>query len=756
MGKRACFVLSLTACLILLGATHLYCAPAPVKLSIFNFQPLNIETSTLGTTVTNMLITSLAAESGLAILDRKELETFLMLNDMQQNEKLDNIAAIGGRLGLDAIVIGTVDKKGSVLLINCKIVHIEQKKVIFSQQLRSLGDARLAAELSGLAKGAAKALLALSAKPKEDAFCRGPVNVQKRPGNRRIQLSWEKAPGTSAMAYEVFRATNEKGPYAKVGQVTQPEFVDQDLENKVVYYYKIRAYDEKGLPSEYSDTCAAETALTPNAPVLLKADSHIKSIQLTWTPSPMASSDPLKLKGYKIYRAPTEQGTYKEVANASGEAIASEGATADRLPRITFTDKGLTDGEVCYYRLTAYNEKNLESEFSSSLKGATIAAISDVAIQGDLIREIRLSWPALEAPAIKGYAVYRSDKEDQGFKRIKVLDFPAAAGAKKVQFQDTEGLGDLLRYYYKITAWESPDLESAPSAVVSAQTKGKPPVPEGVQALSGLVKKVEITWLASKSEDVEGYKIYGSRQKDGEFVLIKRVAGRTNNKFTDEERDNGKLEDNGTYYYRMTTYNKVEVESSSVLAAATTKPRPVKPRSLQGEALKVKEIPLSWQANPEADIAYYHILRSNSENDDFGRVARVAAGKTSYLDKDLKDGAAYRYALQAEDRAGLLSDFSEILRMQTKPRPKTPSAFSGAVSGERVNLTWERGAEPDIAFYTIYEKKFFGLEKIATPAGPTFSEASPALGKSKTYVLTVTDRDGLESEPSAEVTVTGR
>jgi fibronectin type 3 domain-containing protein len=56
----------------------------------------------------------------------------------------------------------------------------------------------------------------------------------------------------------------------------------------------------------------------------------------------------------------------------------------------------------------------------------------------------------------------------------------------------------------------------------------------------------------------------------------------------------------------------------------------------------------------------------------------------------------------------------------------------------------------------VYEKRFFGLEKIDTVKTTQFSEAGPVKGKTKTYAVTAVDKDGLESEPSEEIAISGR
>jgi fibronectin type 3 domain-containing protein/TolB-like protein len=731
-------------------------AAAPVKMAIFNFQTVNMEASGQGTAVTNMLLTSLMAERSLNVLDRKDLEAFLTLNDFQQNDKMDNVITIGTRLGLNMIVVGSVEKKGSILLINCRVIGIEQKKVIYSKQIRSLGDAGLASEINDLGKAIVATVTNAFSRDDGQSTFPAPVNIKVRPGNKQIQISWEVPANAIAVAYEVFRATNQSGPYAKVSQVTIPEYADQNLEKNVLYYYKVRAYNERGARSEFSEIFFAETVLTPNPPVILKADSHIRSIQITWTPNPMSSGDPLRLRGYKIYRSKAEPGPYKEVANLLGKDLGigiDTATTLDKIFKVSFTDKGLTDGETVYYKVTAFNEKNLESEYSSPIRGLAVSPVTNIYAQGDLVREVRLSWAALEGSEVKGYNLYRSTMENDGFKKIAVIDQPANSGEKKLQYKDSEGLADSVRYYYRISAFETPEAETSPKVTVSAITKGKPSAPQDVRAVSGLVKKIEISCAPSNDAEVEGYKLYAARQSDGQFFLIKKLEGRNNSKFVDEDR--ARLDDSTKYYYRLTCYNKVDVESSSVEVSATTKPRPSRPHGLKGESLKLKEVPLAWEANPENDISTYRLWRLSSEGGEFKEIAKIAA-RTDYLDKELQDGVSYSYKLQTEDRDGLVSEFSESTNVRTKPRPQSPTGLSSDLRSGRVNLKWDRGREPDIAYYRVYEKKFFGNEKIADEKTNAFNETAPPKGKTKTYLVTTVDADGLESNSSREIIVTGR
>jgi fibronectin type 3 domain-containing protein/TolB-like protein len=762
MGKKvlSCLVVLVFLVMTMLSSPKAAAEAIPrVKVSVFNFGTVNMEASGYGTTVTNMLMNSLGAEHSLYLLDRKELESFLNLNDFQQNDNLDNVVNIGTRLGLNVIVVGSVEKKGSIIAINCKVIHIEQKRPILNTQLRSLGDAGLVNEIQKLTSLITTTISSMVLKQKDGedrAAIKGPVSVQKRAGNNRVFLNWDEPPGMAAAGYEIFRSNAESGPFAKITQVTQPEYLDQDLDRNTTYYYKIRAFNNRGIQSDFSSVISAESALTPNPPMILKAEGHVKSIQLTWSSSPMASEDPLKLKGYKLYRAKVQQGPYKEVANVLGTDLgigADASTTLDKLFKVSYLGRGLADGEDYYYRLTAYNGKNLESDFSSYIKGTTISVVNGLTAQGDMIREIKLTWNIVDSPFITGYYVYRSTSETEGFTKIKKI--AATSSEKKINYTDKEGLGDKTRYYYRITALEESDLETSPSVTVAAVTKGKPPTPQGLKARSGQVKKVDLTWTVSQQEEIEGYNLYWSKEKAGKYVLLKRIDGRAANNFAHGEGYD-KLEDNKAYYYTMTSFNKVDVESDlATTASATTKPRPVKPSGLKGEALKVKEVPLSWTANPEKDIAFYHVYRSSGSKDDFSRIAKVD-GKNGYIDKELRDGFTYHYRIQAEDKDELLSDFSVSISVQTKPKPQKLSGLTGDFREGKVELSWKAASEPDVTHYVVYEKRFFGLGKIDIAKKTTFSETGLAKGKNKTYTVTSVDKDGLESEHSEEVTVVGR
>jgi TolB-like protein len=129
------------------------------NVSVFHFTPLNMDASSYGMTATNTLINALKMEPSFVMLDRKELETFLAINDLQQNDQMENVVNIGTRMGLNFVIAGTIEKKGSLIVTNCKVISIDQKKIIFTKHSISMGEASLVSDFRKLSDSIIEAIL---------------------------------------------------------------------------------------------------------------------------------------------------------------------------------------------------------------------------------------------------------------------------------------------------------------------------------------------------------------------------------------------------------------------------------------------------------------------------------------------------------------------------------------------------------------------------------------------------------------------
>ena len=116
---------------------------ARISIAVFHFTSVNMEASHYGVKVTSTLINAPKMQSAFDILDRKDLETFLFANDLQQTDQIENVVNIGTKLGLNFVIAGSVETRGALIITDCKVISIDQKKVIFKNKSVSTGEMSL-------------------------------------------------------------------------------------------------------------------------------------------------------------------------------------------------------------------------------------------------------------------------------------------------------------------------------------------------------------------------------------------------------------------------------------------------------------------------------------------------------------------------------------------------------------------------------------------------------------------------------------
>ena len=129
------------------------------SVSVFHFNPVNMDASNYGITATNTLINAPRMQSAFVMMDRKDLETFLVTNDLQQNDQIENVINIGTKLGLHFVIAGSVEKRGTMIVTNCRVINIEQRKVVFTNQSISMGEANLISNVMKMSDAIIEAIL---------------------------------------------------------------------------------------------------------------------------------------------------------------------------------------------------------------------------------------------------------------------------------------------------------------------------------------------------------------------------------------------------------------------------------------------------------------------------------------------------------------------------------------------------------------------------------------------------------------------
>ena len=283
----------------------------------------------------------------------------------------------------------------------------------------------------------------------------------------------------------------------------------------------------------------------------------------------------------------------------------------------------------------------------------------------------RLDGSRLRAIAL--YKLYRREEADGGEPKSAMLssgrvvgydeiatirpDSPAPASVQgsSVTWVDRRALAVGRRYVYVVTAEDTLGRSSGPSERLVVPYLAAPKAPRALGAAPG-DRRISLTWQPP-AELTDGspapgdlrYLVLRGAGAEGALAPItpRPVEGTS---FTDEGVDN---DTDYRYAVRAVRVEPAvsatgEASASVVVAAADTTP-PAAPANLLAVPT-AGAVRLAWNPSGSPDVAVYAIYRAG-ETGDFVRIATTMAIATVYVDRDVRPGTTYRYAVTALDRA---------------------------------------------------------------------------------------------------------
>nr|WP_147665148.1 fibronectin type III domain-containing protein [Candidatus Prometheoarchaeum syntrophicum] len=315
-----------------------------------------------------------------------------------------------------------------------------------------------------------------------------PQNLQAIPGDEQVELTWDAplSAGDSAITgYNIYRGTSSGSLslFTSIGDVLT--YTDTGLTNGQIYYYQISANNTEG-EGPLCDEVSATPLGVPSAPQNLQAIPGDEQVELTWD-APLSAGDSA-ITGYNIYRG-TSSGSLS-LFTSIGDVL-------------SYTDTGLTNGQIYYYQISAKNtegEGPLCDEVSTTPLGAPTVPQNLQAIPGD--EQVELTWGAPLSDGgsvITGYNIYRGTSSGSLSLFTSIGDV--------LSYTDT-GLTNGQIYYYQISA-NNTEGEGPLCDEVSATPLGVPSAPQNLQAIPG-DEQVELTWDAPLSvgdSAITGYNI---------------------------------------------------------------------------------------------------------------------------------------------------------------------------------------------------------------------------------------------------------
>ena len=224
---------------------------------------------------------------------------------------------------------------------------------------------------------------------------------------------------------------------------------------------------------------------------------------------------------------------------------------------------------------------------------------------------------------------------------------PAVNGIARYEIPSSEWTGKAVVLAVRVVAANG---KAAPwSNFVAVPVVAAPPRPEAVTPVA-TAAGVKLTWRAQGSQ----FRVFRKPEGTEDFTLAATVD---RPEWTDADAEFGKR-----CTYLVQTVVKLEdnkLAESDLSVEASISPvdtfPPAAPAGLHATAGPAS-IELSWDPNPEPDVAAYRVYRAVGGGA-FEKIADLSA-IPSYSDKTAERGKTYRYQITAVDKAGNESERS--------------------------------------------------------------------------------------------------
>ena len=185
---------------------------------------------------------------------------------------------------------------------------------------------------------------------------------------------------------------------------------------------------------------------------------------------------------------------------------------------------------------------------------------------------------------------------------------------------------------------------------------------------------------------------------------------------------------------------------------------PSAPTGLSAALVFPHHVGLSWNANPEPDVAGYNVYRSTAPKGGYLKVTASPLPGTSFLDTAVAVGTTYYYKVTAVNAAGSEGKQSAVVAIAVAEVPDTfppgyPLGFDARGAYGTVSLSWTNPPDDDFAGTTVrYDLSGYpsgpqgGLPVCDRPAAPgsgdSFTHGGLENGRTYYYAAFSYDRSG--------------
>jgi hypothetical protein len=289
----------------------------------------------------------------------------------------------------------------------------------------------------------------------------------------------------------------------------------------------------------------------------------------------------------------------------------------------------------------------------------------------------------------------------------------------------------------------------------SGSDETAPGMPTGLAVYRARDGEIDFVWDNNRESNIAGYKVY--RTQTNPSGTYRFIAETGENGYSDRG-----LDYDTTYFYRVTAYNTVGIESApsdSVWGIPHNMYAPDIPQDLVAHAHNDEggiSITLMWIPNTEGDLAGYKIYRSIGGD--------VIPSEASFHDttstvpysdvRSVRIGTRYSYRIVAFDRGGWQSVASAVTLDVVLQRPQLVSPPANATLVSTPTFQWKSVADANSYLIFVSTAKYSSEIWSATvnPTGDSTASvfyAGPLLYSGRTYYWKIGTVTNDEQDPNS-------
>lgn len=509
-----------------------------------------------------------------------------------------------------------------------------------------------------------------------------PKGFRGEGGDAEALLDWEPDPALSrsgvVVGFRVYRAETPGGPFQPASYETvipvtidgkPPEYlyVDSGLENGRPYWYRITSVNVLGYegPPTPAIKVVPRDATPPPPPEELRASLLGTDAFLRWRPVMAAD-----LEGYRLYRSVAASGPWERIMPAKNEPL---------VPRISFRDHGVREGDQFWYQVTAVDSSGNESLPSPAVQlyrpdvtpPAQVRGVKAVARDKGKNKGILITWQPAREKDLLGYLVERTTTiEGRGAKARVTGKFFALQSEplKQPRYLDPVPERSQSRYAYRVIAVDKAWNTGKPSKTAIARMPDKvPPQAPNLLRLEQKPEGIRLHWTPSTEDDLAGYLVERSG-KGGVFrpLEMRKPIPVDAREHTDTQVKTGRI-----YRYRLIALDEAGNRSQPsttlsirVLDLEAPEPPPIREIVQQADALEIR-----WQPSKNRDVERQILYRQlGQERPAILADLEPAVGR--YLDQRVEKDKTYTYFIRVADNVDNLSAPGKSRSAKHSPRRK--------------------------------------------------------------------------------------